>query len=191
VCADRNALGEEVLNEQSENNNCSSWGRIMVAESSAVASLSALPRSVFYNEAATLSWTCEKSTSATLSPFGSVTPAEEGSVSTGPLKATTGFELTCVGEDKPARAFITIPVRPAELTMNASPTVVKAGTPTFITWSTRGARDCTVTGPAVLEQGLRGNFSIVVTQESTYTLSCADGASTSVTVKILPVFREE
>jgi hypothetical protein len=160
----------------------------------ATASLIANPLSVVSGNASTLTWSCANSTSASIQGIGSVTPVAGGSVSTGALTATKGYQLTCTGTGAPTTAFATVAVVPPELTLTATPQFVKRGGSTVISWSAvSGATGCGISGPSLpLSHALSGSQTISNIQNAgTYTFTCNGGASKSVTVTIAPDFIEQ
>lgn len=160
----------------------------------ATASLIANPLSVVSGNASTLTWSCANSTSASIQGIGTVTPTAGGTVSTGPLTATKGYQLTCTGTGAPTTAFATVAVVPPELTLTATPQFVKRGGSTVISWSAvSGATGCGIAGPGLaLSHALSGSQTITNIQNAgTYTFTCSGGASKSVTVTIAPDFIEQ
>lgn len=86
-----------------------------------------------------------------------------------------------------------------ELSIRATPSIVRSGNTTQLNWSATNVRSCTVTGSNgdtwdTIVSAIGGNTSKPITRQTTYTLACVDldgtPASKSVMVRILPRMRE-
>ena len=79
---------------------------------------------------------------------------------------------------------------PASVSLSASSTLVSAGTPVTLTWSSSNADSCTASGGWSGGRGLSGSETVgPVTEETTYTLSCSGaggGGVQQVTVRVDP-----
>jgi hypothetical protein len=78
--------------------------------------------------------------------------------------------------------------------IQASPAFIRSGSTSIISWSVSGKVDaCTVSGPGLSSKAISGSSAQTINTESVYTIACTAGsfhASQSVTVKIIPGFRE-
>jgi hypothetical protein len=195
ACADKSALDDVngAVAEYSEENNCSQggWREVNVANVGAL--LSADPSEVTFGNFSNLTWACKNADEAKIEPgIGSVTPASGGSVATPKLTTTTGYQLSCIG-DETLKAFATVTVLPPNVTLTASPNLVKRGGSATISWNiSTGATGCSIFGPGLpIVHALTGSETITnIQNESTFTASCT-GVSKSVTVNIAPDFIEE
>ncbi len=93
---------------------------------------------------------------------------------------------------------------PATLSITASPDRVKEGSTATTSWTATGVGgatpSCTVSGPGVSQvvaagavpscQIPNGSASPIILKQSTYTITCSDGATKSVTVNVIPKFLE-
>ncbi len=84
-----------------------------------------------------------------------------------------------------------------QLDITASPLLVQVGGQSRVSWTSSNTENCTASGPGLSSNQSNGSADLTITEESTYTLTCdttLGGGETlesdSVTVKIIPVFRE-
>lgn len=71
---------------------------------------------------------------------------------------------------------------PATASISASPTRVRSGSSSTVTWSASGVTSCTVSGPGLSSTSKQGSQSATITQQSLYTLTCqTSGAPVSET----------
>jgi hypothetical protein len=157
--------------------------------------LSAVPDTISQGDSSTLSWTCYDSTTSSGSGF-STGGATTGSTSVSPPN-TTAYTLQCFnGADGRGQAAeqITVLNIPA-VNISATPTTVRQGNASTITWSSTDVDSCSVTGPNGFSytalSGLESTGAI--TQESIYTIVCQNAvtqASAQAKVTLLPKFEE-
>ena len=157
--------------------------------------LQAVPAMVAAGGASTLTWSTTNATSCVASAGWSGTQATSGSISTGALKASTSYTLTCAGASGTPSASATAPVTvlPAPtVTLTASPTSVATGSASTLTWSTTNATSCTASAGWSGTQATGGTVSTgVLSATTTYTLTCTGDtgttpASASVSVTVTP-----
>lgn len=162
--------------------------------SSISALLTAFPTTVVYGAPSVLSWASSHAVSCDGGNFSTGTHTS-GTASVIPV-ATTLYSLTCTdASGNHAFSTATVNVIAPTLSISGSPQLVRSGDSTTITWSVSGHVDaCSVSGPGLLSSAVSGSKSVVVKNESTFTLSCFAGAlnsKVSTTVKILPTFQEK
>jgi hypothetical protein len=144
-------------------------------------------------DAVELEWACSSdhntdssglnfSTGGALSGTEEVTPADDAT-----------YSITC--NDSGTTADVEVTVLHPSLSLSASPTRVRAGNASTITWSASEVDSCSVTGPAgAFASGTSGSQSTgAISNQSVYTLTCqteGGAVSASVTVTIAPSFEE-
>lgn len=82
---------------------------------------------------------------------------------------------------------------PLTMSITASPTRVKKGNTSVITWDATNVTSCTVTGTGLSSSGLSGSQSVVINRDTTFTLACIRGGVTfksTVNVRLVPSFEE-
>lgn len=143
-------------------------------------------------DSATLTWSCPSAynTSSSGTNF-STGGALSGSTSVSPTSNTT---YTIVCNDSGSSGQVAVTVLNPVLSISASPTRVRQGNASTITWSASEVDSCSVSGPSFSASGLSGSQSSgAIQNESTYTLTCStEGGdeSASVTVTLAPSFEE-
>jgi hypothetical protein len=109
------------------------------------------------------------------------------------LSGGTGY-FTCDANAVAAQAGAISPI-----TIKAQPAIVRYDGSSMISWNGGNAQSCSVAGPYFAASGVSGNqLATSIQAERTYTLSCVFGGlnttpivqTTSVTVKIVPLWRE-
>ncbi len=143
----------------------------------------------------TLSWSCSSaiytssqgdsnySTGGALSGTRTVTPTQ-----------TTTYSLTCISPGGNSSGSATVTVVQPSLSITASPSKVRAGNPTTLTWSATNvtANSCTVSSSpsgVFSSSAASGTGSPTVNSATTFTLRCSvpsGSVSQSVTVNLLP-----
>ncbi len=149
----------------------------------------------------------------TYTTSGSKTVAVKAQDSSGNETAWTSFSFQCTPGDDSGGNNNTdngnngntgdtgsgIPIQ-TDLTISVIPSLVGRGETTKVNWSSTNMTSCTVTATnndtwSGLESPIGGETSSVISQETTYTLSCMglDGVSKQkqATVNIVPVFNEQ
>lgn len=147
------------------------------------ASLSASPAAIPQGNSATLTWSTNYATSASISPtIGSVTPLAGGSVLVTP-SATTTYTLTANGPNGPATSQATVTVYPKPTsTLSASPTSIVEGTSSTLSWTSTNATAATINngvGSVTPVSGGAISVSPLVTTTYTLTVTGAGGQHTS------------
>ncbi|TSD05641.1 MAG: hypothetical protein Greene07147_346 [Parcubacteria group bacterium Greene0714_7] len=161
---------------------------------SPTALLSATPSSIIRGQnASQLTWSSTNATSCTSTSFATGGQTS-GAVSVTPTNTTT-YDLTCTNGSKSVYSSAVVTVYVADLVLTASPnTSVRRNDSVTISWSVSGSPDtCLISGPGLSSSAFSGSQSVVIGQESTYTLSCTTGGgvtSKSITVKLLPAYEE-
>ncbi len=75
-------------------------------------------------------------------------------------------------------------------TITASPTLLRSGQVSTITWSSTDTSNCSVYGPDLFSTALFGSQDVTISQDSIYTISCNGGARDSVRVRVIPNWNE-
>jgi len=110
---------------------------------------------------------------------------------------TMTYTLDCKNDaDRHAYDSVTVKVDTTPtLTITANPLFVRPGGRSMITWSGGRSERCTVLGPGLVAHTIAGSYELTgIKSQGTYTLSCTKlgmGYQKSVTVKILPSYREQ
>lgn len=140
-----------------------------------------------------IDWTSSYTTSCTGTnfPTGSATV---GSVTVSPAVTTT-YGITCTNGTRSASSSATVTVNPADITLAISPAVtVRQGDPATVSWGVVGTPDsCSISGPGLSSTAFSGAQSVIINQESTYTMTCLTGgiiSTKSVTIGVTPRFDE-
>lgn len=154
-------------------------------------SLSVGPSAIAGGGSATLNWSATNATTCSASGGWSGSKAITGSQSTGTLKATAIFTLTCSGTGGSAAqsATLTVSLHPTvTVGFSASPSTIASGRGSTLTWSSNGATSCTATGAWSGSKALSGSQSTgTLTANATYILTCSGNggsATQSVTVSV-------
>jgi hypothetical protein len=156
--------------------------------------LSVVPTNLLAGEAATLTWSSSDAASCTASGGWSGSEPLQGSVSTGPLSATTSFSLNCAGPGGSTGQTVGVtvagsaPVPAPTVTLTLNPTTIASGGSATLSWSTTNADSCTASGGwsgAILTSGSQSTGALTAT--TSYTLTCTGaggnaGATAAVTV---------
>ena len=154
--------------------------------------LQVTPETILLGQSATLSWSTHYATSCNAANGWSGARPLTGSASTGPLRATTEFDLVCTGGGGSARQSVIVTVNALAplVQLTASPSTVEAGDTTTLAWTSVNATSCAATGGWSGAQPLLGSAtSAHLNASTTYTLVCvgpAGGAAQSVTVTVIP-----
>jgi len=142
----------------------------------------ASPLTVQPGQSSTLSWATANATSVSISTLGA--QPVNGSVSTGPLNATTTFTLTATGANgSTVNAPITVTVVPVNapqiVTFTATPTTINVGGSSQLCWQVNGATTINVS-PSV-GSNLQSNACLTVspTVTTTYTLTATNATGSS------------
>lgn len=143
-------------------------------------------------DSATLTWSCPSAYNSSSSGTNfSTGGALSGSTSVSPTSNTT---YTIVCNDSGSSGQVTVTVLNPVLSISASPTRVRQGNASTITWSASEVDSCSVSGPSFSASGLSGSQSSgAIQNQSTYTLTCSTqggNESASVTVTLAPSFIE-
>lgn len=145
--------------------------------------LTAAPNTVASGSSSKLTWSSTNSTSCTASGGWSGTKALNGSQSTGARTATTTYKLTCSGAGGSQTISRTVTVTSGKtpaLTLSASPTSVKSGGTSKLTWAATNATSCTASGGWSGARAISGSATTAaLTKNTSYTLTC-NGAGGSI-----------
>lgn len=134
------------------------------------------PGSVVMGHSTTLNWNATGAQSCTASGGWSGSKAASGSQSTGALTSNQTYTLTCGGAGGSAAQSATVSVTTpaAAVTLTASPSTVKSGAPSTLTWSSTNATSCTASGGWTGGKAASGSQSTsALTATTTYTLTCS------------------
>ncbi len=155
------------------------------------ATLSASPSVIDKGQSSTLSWNSTNAPNG-CTGTGFTAGGTSGSRSTGPLTQNpTSYSVTCTGPGGSATDNESITVLQPAVSIGASPARVQAGSSSLISWEASGVSNCTV--PGLSKTGLTGSYSVTISVQSTFTITCqTNGApiTSSVTVNVVPVFQE-
>ncbi|TAK58794.1 hypothetical protein EPO14_03135 [Patescibacteria group bacterium] len=140
-----------------------------------------------------IDWTSSYTTSCTGTNFPTG-GATVGSVTVSP-PVTTTYGITCTNGTRSASSSATVTVNPADITLTISPSVtVRQGDPATVSWGVVGTPDtCSISGPGLSSTAFSGAQSVIINQQSTYTMNCLTGgvpSSKSVTIGVTPRFDE-
>jgi len=150
---------------------------------------------VGFEKATTLKWSSTDATTCIASGDWSGDRKTSGSVSTGPLTASTNtFILTCIGPAGEASEAVTVDVlgKP-DVTLSLSDTELEVGQSVVIDWSSTDATSCKasggVTGWATTDRGLDGSltFDKLAKGDKTFTLSCTGPGGVTEVKQVLGV----
>ena len=150
---------------------------------------------VGFEKAATLKWSSTDATTCIASGDWSGDRKTSGSVSTGPLTASTNtFILTCIGPAGEASETVTVDVlgKP-DVTLSLSDTELEEGQSVVVDWSSTDATSCKasggVTGWAATDRGLDGSltFDKLTKGDKTFTLSCTGPGGVTEVKQVLGV----
>jgi len=149
--------------------------------------------SIINGNLATLTWSCADSSSSSGSNF-STRGAMSGSAEVTPT-TTTLYTLLC---SNGGQGTVTVTVLYPELTITATPSLLRIGDTSVIEWTTTATNSCEVSedNPDFTDawSGLSGTqTSSPITGETVYALSCqTDGGPVSETVRVrlIPIFQE-
>ncbi len=153
-------------------------------------SLLASPSTVANGSSSTLSWSSTNATSCAASGAWSGNQALSGSYSTGALKASATYVLTCSGTGGSAAqsATVTVTTPAPTVTLTASPSSVASGGSSTLSWSSTNAASCTAAGAWTGTKATSGSQSTGgLSASSTYTLTCqgaGGSAAQSTTVSV-------
>jgi hypothetical protein len=167
---------------------CSGGGHDPPAQPAGV-SLTASPTSVAYGGTSTLGWASTHATSCTASGGWSGSKATSGSGTSGALKSTTSFTLTCNGAGGDGTATVSVAVDPPPaptVVLSVAPTSLLPGAAAMLTWSSSDADTCTASGGWSGNEPLNGSASTGPLGATTsFSLNCAGpGGSTGQTVGV-------
>ena len=152
------------------------------------ATLNASPATIDEGQSSTLTWSSTDATSCTASGAWSGAKATSGSQSVAP-GSTASYTITCTGAGGSTNDSTTVTVNPASapaptVTLNASPSTIRKGESTNLTWSSTNASSCTASGAWSGTKATSGSESVPLSNAATLTLTCSGAggsASTSVT----------
>jgi hypothetical protein len=160
-------------------------------------SLQATPGSVKSGSSATLTWTSSNAVICGATGAWSGIKKVSGSLTTGPITATSTFTLTCAGYGGEVAQSATISVAttaaplPPSVTLSANPSTIASGTASALSWSSTNASSCIIASGgqsgAVATTGSGSTPTLTAT--TVYTLSCTGtggSASRSTTVSVTP-----
>jgi trimeric autotransporter adhesin len=155
---------------------------VSVSSPAPVVTLKASPSSVTSGSSSTLSWSATNATSCTASGAWSGAKAVSGSLSTGALSANATYGLVCSGTGGSANQSVTVSVTagaPA-VTLSASPSTVKSGATSMLTWSSSNDTACTASGGWSGSMGTSGSRATTALKATTkYMLTCTGSGGTA------------
>ena len=154
---------------------------------------SSSPNPIDPGQSTKLTWSSTNATSCTGTGFstGGATSNASG-VAVAPL-TTTAYQITCTGPGGPTTKTITVTVNQPQVSITASPSRVRSGDTTTLTWSSSGVLGCTETGPGLASTTKNGSQSVVITGQSTFAITCTTHGmpvSSTTVVNLVPLFQE-
>ena len=164
--------------------------QVVVTHPAPIIKLAATPTTVGNLESSTLTWLTSDADECSASGGWHGPLATNGSWSTGKLSNTTEYELTCTGQWGSATQSVTVTVsaQSPAVTLQASPSSLRSGESSTLTWSSQNATSCTASGAWSGSKGVSGSQSTgSVKENSIYTLTCTgfgSSATQSATVSV-------
>jgi phospholipase C len=141
--------------------------------------LTASPDKVGPGQTASLSWTSSNATSLSIDQgIGAVT-GPSGSLSVSPA-ATTTYTITATNGTSTATAMATVNA-PLAVTLKANPENVAPGGSSTLTWASQCAASLSIDQGVGPVTGATGTVSVSPTQNTTYTITAADGHGNTTT----------
>ena len=161
---------------------------VTVSSSAPTVTLKASPSTVPSGSAASLSWSSTNATACAASGSWSGALATSGTRATGALTASQSYDITCTGAGGSAMQSATVTVSsPAPtVTFTASPSSVRSGAASTLTWSATHATACTAQGSWSGSKAVSGTQSTgALTANQSYGLTCTGpGGSASQTAAV-------
>lgn len=212
ACADTNTLNNAnttdsrgVVTESSDTDNCGDWRTVVVNTPWAVLSANGQSSiTVLAGSPVQLSWSSGYATSCTGTNF-STGGSTDNSVTVNPTTDTT-YSIRCENSTSPpGTSSVQVQVITANLSLSASPLIVRRGGQTLLQWSvgmsllsphtcTIKDQDGTTISSFSSSNSLdTGSAMTAVPSASTYTLSCSFGSLVSTTnakVRVAPDYKE-
>ena len=149
--------------------------QVVVTHPAPVIKLAASPTTIGNLDSSTLTWFASNAEECTASGGWHGPLATSGTWSTGKLSNTTEYELTCKGQWGSATQSVTVTVtaQSPAVTLQASPSSLRSGDSSTLTWSSQNATSCTASGAWSGSKGVSGSQSTgAVKENSIYTLTC-------------------
>ena len=158
-------------------------------------SFSANPTTITVGDQATLSWTTQGATSASINQnVGTVSVGANQSTSVSPDTDTTYTLTASDAEDDTATEPATVKVKPKIVSFSASSTTITKGDPVTLRWTTEGATSASINQDVgTVSVGTNQSTSVSPSATTTYTLTASDAendtatATSTVTVVDSPV----
>lgn len=145
--------------------------------------LTASPGSVTAGQASTLNWSTTGADTCSASGAWTGSKPTAGSQSTGPLDASSTYQLTCTGaggsQTRSASVVVESTAPAPTLTLTASPTTIPAGANATLSWNSSNATTCTASGGWSGTKTPTGSVSVSPATTTSYTLTCT-GAGGSI-----------
>src|SRR6202453_4359004 len=155
-------------------------------------SLSVGPSAVASGGSATLTWSSANATACSASGAWTGAKATSGAQSTGAVKATSSYTLTCTGPGGSAAQSATVSVKatPPTVRLSASPSSIASGSASALSWSSVDATSCKASGAWSGTKAPTGSQSTgALSANATYVLTCTGTGGTAVqstTVTVSP-----
>ncbi len=146
-------------------------------------SFSANPATITVGDQATLRWTTEGATSASINQdVGTVTVGSNQSTSVSPDTDTTYTLTASDAEDDTATKTATVKVKPKIVSFSASSTTITKGDPVTLRWTTEGATSASINQDVgTVTVGTNQSTSVSPTATTTYTLTASDAENDTAT----------
>ena len=150
---------------------------VSVSSAAPTVALAASPSTIASGNSAVLTWSSTNATVCTASGGWSGAKAISGSQSTGALKASGTYLLTCTGTGgsatQAAQVSVTSPTPAPTVNLAANPSSIENGKTSTLSWSSTNATVCTATGAWSGTKAISGSQSTAaLTSSVTYTLTC-------------------
>jgi hypothetical protein len=161
-----------------------------------IVSFNAIPAQIQSGQSATLTWTIENASSATITPGVGTVSASSGSVTVSPTQ-TTNYTLTATGPTGTITAQQIVQVTaqpqggaPQIVRFEASPLTIQPGQNSTLSWATNNADKVTIS-PTVGNVNPNGSSVVTPNQTTTYTLtatntSTGQSVTAPVTIVVAP-----
>ena len=155
--------------------------------------LAALPSTVEYGGATTVSWTATGASKCIASGAWAGTKAPSGTETRVNLQGESRFALTCMGargvQSREVAVAVGVP-EPVSVDLSSVTATVEANQATTLVWTAKGASTCTASGAWDGAKDVRGTHSTgPLTASGTFAITCSGPggtASDSVAVTVVP-----
>lgn len=141
--------------------------------------LTATPSKIGPGQTASLSWTSTNATALSIDQGVGVVNGPSGSLSVSPA-ATTIYTITATNGTAAATATATVNA-PLSVTLKANPANISPGGSSTLNWASQGATALSIDNGVGAVTGATGSVTVSPTQDTTYTITAADGQGNTTT----------